>query len=163
MTNQRRAYAIAVRDGGNLFLWLSIVRDPLSDVYANSARDHIPGWKPHASYHASGQHHQKSHNQKSLVRQKQRPDANFSGAENVLTTNISAEEVRSVNIQCSPQDFQGVYEIPIDDLKPGMAIAVDLTDPASTPVANQSENVVWKECIQDTQPWIHVRVFSNSP
>ena len=57
-------FAIAVRDGTDLFLILSIRRGPKGDVYVNWPRPHDPKWKPHASFHASGQHHQKSFDHK---------------------------------------------------------------------------------------------------
>jgi hypothetical protein len=52
--------AIAIRDI-ELHLEASIVRKSASDVYLNFHRDHDPTWKPHASYHASGQFHHKSY------------------------------------------------------------------------------------------------------
>src|SRR2546428_12125560 len=58
-----RMYAVAVRDGG-LFLVACIERSPSGDVYVLRPRNQPKEWNPHASYHASGQHHHKSFNHK---------------------------------------------------------------------------------------------------
>ena len=64
-------YAVAAHDGDELFLFLTVARAPDGDVYVNIFHRHtepeLKRWKPHASYHASGQHHQKSFNRKALV------------------------------------------------------------------------------------------------
>jgi hypothetical protein len=58
LLNVRSAYAVAVRDGADLFLFVALARDPLGDVYVNILHQQQgPGWerwKPHTSYHAFG-------------------------------------------------------------------------------------------------------------
>jgi hypothetical protein len=59
-------FAIAVRDGKDLWLFLWLKRDATGDVYVFWPIDE-KGRNPHASYHASGRSHQKSYN-KALTR-----------------------------------------------------------------------------------------------
>jgi hypothetical protein len=70
---QANVYAVAVRDGPDLFLFLSICRGASGDVYVNYPRDDLD-WKPHTSYRASGQHHQKSSIHKGVQGRRQRPE-----------------------------------------------------------------------------------------
>ena len=56
--NQNRMYAVAVRDGHELFLFCRIRRTVTGDVYVLPPRPD-PDWNPHVSYHASGQYHVK--------------------------------------------------------------------------------------------------------
>ena len=53
-------YAIAIKDSGDLFLFIVIRRDIKGNVYVNF-NEHHSGNEPHSSYHASGQLHYKSH------------------------------------------------------------------------------------------------------
>ncbi len=100
--------AVAVRDGGDLFLVISIRRRASGDVYVNFPRDHDPTWKPHTSVHASGQRHQKSFNHKFDVKHRQKPDASFGGTENVVTIGVASDEPRKINKPCQASDFQDV-------------------------------------------------------
>jgi hypothetical protein len=59
----KTSYAVAVRDGEELYLLITVNREG-DNVYVNSPRPGEPEWNPHASYHASGQHHAKSFNHK---------------------------------------------------------------------------------------------------
>jgi len=81
--------AIAVRDG-DLFFTATVVRATATDVYVNWRRDHITDWKPHRSYHASGQHHQKSFDNEFLVKKKQqKPNATFNGTKNLVSFGLA--------------------------------------------------------------------------
>jgi hypothetical protein len=129
---QKRTFAVAVRDGADLFLVLTICRGPQGDVYVNFPRDHEPDWKPHSSYHASGQHHHKSFGHKPLVRHAQKPNASLTGTENVVTTGITSDEPRAGNTQCVASDFQEVFEIPLAALRPEKyhtMTSVDIAEP----------------------------------
>src|SRR4026208_2489367 len=103
--------AIAVRDT-KLFLVATIVRSSYTDVYVNWPREHVRGWKPHASYHASGQHHQKSFGVKAIVKQREKPDTDFKGDANLARFGVSTDEYKIMNIVCEPNDFNEVFEIP---------------------------------------------------
>jgi len=57
--NNPKAYAVAVRDGNDLFVVVTICRELKGDLYVNwpSVAPHL---EPHTSYHASGQTHHKA-------------------------------------------------------------------------------------------------------
>ena len=101
--------AVAVRDGDDLFVVVEIVRAEQGDVYVNFLRDD-PDWKPHSSYHASGQHHQKSYDRKACVYYKQKPDDSFRGTENVVTTGIASDEPRAINKPYQSAQFSDLFE-----------------------------------------------------
>jgi hypothetical protein len=67
--------------------------------------------KPHSSYHASGQHHQKSFGHKAMVRQQQKPDANFRGTVNVVTMGIASDETRAIQMPYQKAAFMEMFEI----------------------------------------------------
>jgi len=81
-------YAIAVRDEGNLFVFMWVKRSMIGEVFAFMPRPHDSSINAHASYHADGRYHVKSHNMddrnKIMYQKKQKPDQNFIGAEHVL-------------------------------------------------------------------------------
>lgn len=164
--NQKHVYAIAVRDGKELFLFLSICRDQQGNVYVNFPRDYEPDWKPHSSFHASGQHHQKSFGRKEFVRHRQKPDVNFRGVENVVTTGIASDEPRALNIPCQSASFEGVFEILLSDLRPEKyrtLVSVDVSEPHGNPIITPGANVIRQAVFRDTVPWILVTLFDTSP
>lgn len=153
--NQGRLYAVAVRDAGDLLLVFSICRDPHGDVYVNFPRDHDPAWKPHSSYHASGQHHQKSYGRKIHVDHRQPPGANFSGTHNVVTVPIASNEPRAINVLCDVADFQELFEIAVGDVRPEKyrtCISVDLTDTISQPILVPGATIIRQSVYKDAFP-----------
>lgn len=131
------AYAVAVRDGGNLWLCLRIKRSAKGDCYVcfPLAGAHV---NPHASYHRDGRVHHKNHNYAAHVRKKQKPDSSFQGAENILVTPLSATHARGTNSISRPEQFSDVFEIPIECLDSGVTnigntfISVDLVEAGGT-------------------------------
>lgn len=163
-TNQIRRFAVAVRDGTDLFLYLTICRGKAGDVYVNFPRDFEPDWKPHSSYHATGQHHQKSFDHKALLRHRQKPDTNFRGTENVVITGIASDEPRSFNSLCEEIKFQAVFEIPCGELsleKYRTFLSVDLAYPIGEPVITPGAKVLRQAVHQDAVPWIIVTLFDT--
>jgi hypothetical protein len=162
--NQKPTYAVAVRDSADLFLLLTVVRNTQGDVYVNFPRDNDPNWKPHTSYHASGQHHHKSFGHKALVRHRQRPDANFAGTENVVTIGIASDEPRAINTPCRIADFETVLEIPVSDLRPEMyrtMLSVDITDTNGSPIITPGATIIRQQVVRDAVPWLVVTLFVN--
>jgi hypothetical protein len=164
-----KRYAIAVRDT-DLLLVVTVVRDPKTDIYVNWPRDQVdPRWKPHASWHASGQYHNKSSGVKvGSVRQRQKPDPQFHGTENLVCTVVSIEGVRNDNVPCTPLDFEEVFEIPATALLPGigrMQLSIDLTEPTSLPLVPNSTcprfKTVSQRTFRDAHPWIVVTLFDT--
>lgn len=162
--NQKRMYAVAVRDGEEPFLFLSICRGPQGDVYVNFPRDQEPDMKPHSSYQASGQHHQKSFGHKAMVRQRQKPDANFRGTVNVVTIGIASDETRAIQTPCQKAAFKEVFEIPISNLrseKYRTMISVDTTEAGGSPIITPGAKVILQDVYKDTVPWIQVTLFET--
>ena len=158
-------YAVAVREQDELLLFLRISRDPHGDVYVNFPRDYDPQWNPHASYHASGQHHQKSFNHKALVRHDQKPDENFVGTRNVVTTGIAAHEPRAINLICEPTAFDDVFEIPATALKPDTyktLLSVDVIEPGCAPIITPGATILHDYTFNGRHPWILVTLFDTS-
>jgi len=159
-----RLYAVAVRDGQDLFLFLSICRGPQGDVYVNFPRDCKPRWKPHSSYHASGQQHQRSFGHKFLVQHGHKPDANFINTANVVTTGIASDEPRLINTFCQATDFQEVFEIPIGELRSEKYrpfLSVDITEVNGSPIITPEAKVLRQAIFQDSVPWILVTLFDT--
>jgi hypothetical protein len=104
--------ALAIRDA-ELFLLATVVRAAATDVYVNWPRDHVVGWEPHTSYHASGQHHQKSFGTAFDARKKQKPDPAFKGTVNLVSFGVATGEHTAVNVRCDPKDFIAVFEVPL--------------------------------------------------
>jgi hypothetical protein len=156
--------AVAVRDGADLFVVITINRGPEGDVYVNWPRDHIPGWNPHTSYHASGQHHHKSFNQKLVVFHEQKPDANFRGAKRISGTPVNTTDPRKVNHPCDPEKLDGVVEIPLSDLRPEMyrhVVTVDFVQPNHVANIVQEKRMVRQTIFRDSDPWIVVTLFET--
>jgi len=162
----KRCFAVAVRDCFDLFLFLTVCRAQKGDVYVNFPRENKRGWKPHSSYHASGQHHQKSYGHKILVRKGEKPDLTFTGTQNVVTTGIAADEPRAINSPCQAADFEGVFEIPISDLSTETyrtMISVGITEPNGQPITTPGSTVVRQAVFKDAVPWILVTLFDIGP
>jgi hypothetical protein len=159
-----RHIAIAVRDGADLFVFLTIRRGPEGDVYVNNPRTD-PNWKPHTSYHASGQHHHKSFGHKgALVRLRQKPDASFLGTENVVTQGIASDDPREINWPCEVKDYDDVVEIPVSELRPEeyrTALSVDITDTQGEPIVTVGARIIQQAIFKDTVPWIVVTLFET--
>lgn len=150
-------YAVAVREGSDLFLTHTICLDPKTDVYINWIRDHDPDWKPHTSYHASGQYHHKSNGVMIQKKKRQNPDENFSGTENVIQTGIAIDEHRRIHTPYRKTDFQGLFEIPVSDLKPEpgrIQLSVDLAEPKEQPILAPGAKIIRQAVFQDSVPWI---------
>ena len=156
--------AVAVRDGGDLFLVISIRRRASGDVYVNFPRDHDPTWKPHTSVHASGQRHQKSFNHKFDVKHRQKPDASFGGTENVVTIGVASDEPRKINKPCQASDFQDVIEIPLLDVRAERYltyISVDMAEPDQQPPLFPGARILRQEVFMDSVPWVFVTVYET--
>ena len=124
----------------------------------------------HTSYHASGEYHhrindtkkQKKDRQKIQEKQRQQPDKNFSGTENLIRTAIEIDDHSKINIPCKESEFQGLFEIPITDLKPRprlIQLSVDLVEPNEKPVLPPRAITIREADFQDSVPWILCTLF----
>jgi hypothetical protein len=157
--------AIAVRDT-DLFLIATVVRAAATDVYVNWPRDHVVGWKPHTSYHASGQHHAKSSGRAFGVRKKQKPDPSLKGTVNLVSFGVATGEHRAVNVRCDPRNFGAVFEIPLAMVRPEkytMYVYVDLVEPGVDPLLVPGAAVRKQETYKDADPWIVLTFLEIAP
>jgi hypothetical protein len=158
-------YAVAVRDGHELFLFCRINRTVTGDVYVIPPRAD-PNWNPHVSYHASGQHHVKSYDQPYHVSHWQRPNANLQGTRNMSTMGIAAREPRITNAPCKIEDYTEIFEIPISELRAEeyhTFVSVDLTESSAQLIIAPGARILRQAIFQDTRPWIIVTLYDAHP
>ena len=158
-----KMYAIAVRDD-QLRLFLRIARRP-TDIYVIWPRDNRPGWNPHASYHASGQRHGKAFGSVDSVKHLQEPDERFQGSANITTVGIASDEVSAMPL-LDAADFDAVFEIPANELKPQMYhtnVSIDLTDTSAEPTIWSGAKILRDAIFDDVYPWIVVTLFDTNP
>ena len=157
-----KTYAVAVRDGPDLLLVLTIQRKN-GNVYTNIPRPNLPDANPHSSYHASGLVHAKTYNRQAIPRQRQKPDANFRGTEPVEHLVIAPNDARAINVPCRESDFDGVFEIAQKDMgsiKDGR-LCVDLAEPSlDPPLPLPNSTVVCARRFDDAFPSIIVRLVT---
>ncbi len=100
-----------------------------------------------------------------MVRQRQKPDANFRGTENHSTICIEPDYARRVGAICDPGQFSDVMEIRVENLRPRPRptdISVDLSEPGGRPiVAGPSSVILEHRAFQDSVPRILVTLFEN--
>lgn len=158
-------YAVAVRDAPCLYLLLRIHRSKAGDVYALFPRDHWrPGWNPHASYHVSGRHHQKSYDYAAMARDRQPTTTDFKGNENLVTFGVASDEPKAIGIACDPTKFDAVVEIPEAELRPERyrtSISIDLVEPGAAAIIPSTARVVRQTIFDDTLPWIMVTLYEQ--
>jgi hypothetical protein len=90
-------YAVAVKDGADLFLFCRVRRNKHGELFTAIPRYGAPGWDPHSSLHADGTYHIKTYDRCRYTHQMQKPDANFKGTEALATFGIAVHEPRETN------------------------------------------------------------------
>ena len=110
-------YAVAVRDGPELFLVCRIRRTVTGDVYVLPPRLD-PHWNPHVTYHTPGHAHVNPDDPPYHVSHWQRPGMEFQGTRPMSTMGIAAGEPRLTNAPCTVEDYADVFEISVSDLRP---------------------------------------------
>jgi hypothetical protein len=129
-----RMFAVAIADGGDLFLWMRLRRASAGDVYymnvIKERRWVKQTWNPHGSLHKCGQLHHKSYNRKFGSKKGSKPDHNFKDTINFCYTPIASGYARARNVICSPSKFSDVMIVPEEMLRPiqyETYISLDLT------------------------------------
>lgn len=161
MSGQRGMFAVAVRDR-DLYLFLRIRRNSKGEVFVMFPRKDR-GWDPHASYHADGSLHSKSHDRKSFVRQCAKPGASFLETVTFPATHIGKNDAKTNNIICRPDEFEDIFEIPLSDFDGTKYanISVDLTPPDGRP--NVCGRIIrHKVLFRDATPWIVVTLSDTT-
>jgi hypothetical protein len=162
---QNRMYAVAVRDGAELFLICRIRRTVTGDVYVLPPR-HDPRWNPHVTYHATGHAHANPDDPPYHVSHWQRPGTDFQGTRAMGTMAITASEPRLINAPCKVEDYADVFEISVSEFRPemgGTMLSVDLTAPSGQPSIAPGVRVLRQAIFQDATPWIMITVIDAHP
>jgi hypothetical protein len=160
-----RMFAVAIRDGQDLFLWIRIRRARLGDIYymfpTGRSEPEWQKWNPHGSHHKDGRRHHKSFDRKIMPEQRQKPDSDFRGSENLIIRPITFHEPRAFGVICDPAEFSEVMEVPASILSTKTFethIAIDLTEPGGPPILMVAGEVVARRAFSDAPPWIWVSV-----
>lgn len=152
-------YAVAVRDAFDLWLALWVKRSAKGEYFVMLPRDES-GWDPHASYHSDGRLHQKSHDQKTLVSQRQVPGPAFKGTEQMLTTRLDLASVCAVKARSDPAQFTGVLEISGGILRQGgHTVAVDLTEANGSALEKPWSQIVMQRRFAEAVPEVLLTVW----
>ena len=160
-----KKYAVAVRDGALLLLFLWVKRSVAGDFYAFLHRPHDTSINAHASYHTDGRYHVKSHDMSSrnkIMRQlKQKPDQNFSGTENLLEQTITLANVRSIGDDCDPNRFSEVFEIDASQLETQTFIRVtaDLVSHGHGPNLVPNARIVRQSKFRNSSPFLVLTLY----
>ena len=156
-------YAVAVRDGLELFLVCRIRRTVTGDVYVLPPRPD-PHWNPHVTYHAPGHAH--PDDPPSHVSHWQRPGTPFQGTRPMSILSIAAGEPRLTNAPCTVDDYADVFEISVSDLRPETGrtmLSVDLTAPGGQPSTVPGARVLRQAVFRDATPCIVITVVDAHP
>jgi hypothetical protein len=115
-------YAVAAREGANVWLVLRVKYNPRSGFYVLVPHPERK-WDAHVSYHSSGRFHIKTHGLQPLPAKQCQPLMGFRG-----TKHLGKFDVGQVGVICVPGKYDGVMEAPAYSLK-GRMVAVDLVEP----------------------------------
>jgi hypothetical protein len=152
-------YAVAVREGTDLWLVLWVKWDPVTGCYVMVPRGDRK-WNPHTSYHRSGAYHSKTFKWTVLPQKRQPLSDQFRGTEHLGAH--GGHGPKSVGAVCDPALFTGIVEVPTGVLGPRDGdIVIDLVEPGCEPISHPFIELVVKETFKETIPWIVIRVGSK--
>ncbi len=146
-------FAVAARDEGNLWLILRIKRSPSGYYVLVPHPDRK--WDAHASYHADGRFHIKTHGLQPLPPRQCQSLDEFRGSKHLGNFNVG-----NVGIVCEPSKYAKVMEVPADRLR-GRVVAVDLIEPSCKPRPPEDSmlyDVVQEVVFDETVPQIGIRI-----
>ena len=168
-----KRYVIAVRDGTCLFLllWVKWVdRSEAGEFFAFLPRPHDTSINAHASYHADGGYHIKSHDmsrRNRIMRQlKQKPDQNFVGTAHLLEQRIDQGGPRAIGQKCDPNAFSEVFEIPVSELGTGEInthVSADLVSHGHGPNLVPNARVIRQREYRNSFPFIVLTLYEMPP
>jgi hypothetical protein len=166
-TTKDTLFAIAVRDGEDLWLFLWIKRSPKGDVYVFWPIDEEVR-NPHASYHASGRRHYKSFKKAFLPRMLQKPTVVFSGTEQIVTTGIWLQVARVMAKPCRPENYDGgIFEIDASEISPVLQdcrtqVAIDLVSPDAPPLVSPPSAILRRVVFTDAVPHLSITLWDQT-
>jgi hypothetical protein len=154
-----RRYAVAVREGTDLWLTLWVRRSPAGEFFVLVPR-RDRDWDIHASYHLDGRLHMKSHGRMDLPPIRCQPlTGTFRGTQPLVA--FAGYGPKSVGAICDPTAFSGLVEVPPGILGPRNGqIAVDLVEPGCQPADVPWVRVDKQVVFRDIVPWVVVTVGS---
>jgi hypothetical protein len=154
-----RRYAVAIRDGSDLWLTLWVQCSPKPEYFVLIPRADR-SWDAHTSYHRDGTLHMKSFGGRPVLKQQRRPlTGPFEGTEHLGT--YSGHGGKSIGAVCDPTAFSGVVEATAGVLGPvNGSVAVDLVEPGCEPLWCPGETVQ-QEVFKDATPWVVIRIFRS--
>jgi len=165
-----KKYAVAVRDGPGLLLFLWVKRSEVGDFYAFLPRPHDTNINhAHASYHVDGRYHIKSHNMsgrnKIMYQQRQKPDHSFVGTGHLLEQTITLANVRSIGHECDPNEFSEVFEISVLELETRTYTRVtsDVVSPGHGPNLVPGARVIRQKEYRDSFPFVVLTLYEMPP
>jgi hypothetical protein len=153
-------YAVAVREGADLWLVLWVRRSRNGNVYVlkpSADKD----WNPHTSYHRDGSFHHKSWDRKVLPPQKRQPlTGPFKGCEPLMQ--YAGHFPKTVGAVCDPTAFTGVVEVSSGILGPrDGSIAVDLVEPSEKP-SDSGAKIVSQTVFREAAPNVVITILGQS-
>jgi hypothetical protein len=150
-------YAVAVRDGDDLWLTLWVQRNRKSEFFVMVPRGDRD-WNPHTSYHLKGQRHSKSYRHKADLTPAQPLNGPFRGT--VQLGIYAGHGPKGVGAICNPADFNGVVELAPGILGPrDGVILVDLVEPGCEPIEHPRE-LIQQHVFRDAIPWVVIGIAS---
>jgi hypothetical protein len=164
----KKIYAIAiVHPDGRKLLFGRVRRSAKGEVFAVWAEDQSPrnlgrGSNPHASYHANGRLHSKSHGIIAIKKTRQVPNASFKGTEPIEATN--ADRGLSPTLPVLSGYFDDVFEIKSGQIASSRnpSITVDVSEPGVLPIRQTgSDQVIAEKIFKDDTPWIIVSLVES--
>jgi hypothetical protein len=151
-------YAIAIRDGADLWLALWIKRSVRSEYFIFHPTSD-GSWNPHSSLHKDGTFHMKSYGRAVLAPLQKQPPSAIRGTEHLGA--YGGFGPKAIGAICDPADFTGVFEAPPSVLGPRHGVVtVDLMEPgaAAEPLMHPAEEVA-RHSFNDAAPHVLVRIF----
>jgi hypothetical protein len=151
-------YAVAVREGSNLWLVLWVRRSAKGEIFVLLPRGDAKS-DVHSSYHLDGTYHHKSY-KRTFHRRKGQPLTQvFLGTFPLIS--YSGFGPKTVGAVCNNLDFNAVLEVPSGVLGPrNGSISVDLVEPDHNSVeCLGSVSPFCQGVYKDSRPWITIRVF----
>ena len=154
-------YAIALREGSDLWLTTWVKRKPKGDVHVMTPRT-VKDWDPHVSYHQHGEFHGKSFGRQLSSSKRQPLTSAFKGCENVCV--LSGHGPKMLGAVCDPTMFTEVVEVPPGILGPRDGfVAVDLVEPGQEPSELPPHTLNQRHVFKYSEPWIVIRVGKLAP
>jgi hypothetical protein len=163
----KRFGIVILHPDGTKRLFGRVTRADAGDIYVNwevveaPAKPGVAPWKPHASYHASGQIHSKSHNRIGIKKYRPVPNATFKGVQPIEATN--ADRALSNTLPCVAEQFDDVLEIDSALISgaQSQAVTVDAVEPGQIPIRlTGKDTVIAEKTFPDAVPWIVVSLVN---